>query len=143
MSGEAGELTQLLSRIRNLKGHDFIEIGQIPTPIERLWPEVSSQRIIVTGERRRHYLERHPLTERYELDLVRAVRFPDEIFRNRMDAQVAILYRRIDDRYRMRVALLVSQLAGLDCSVLSAWPTRPKDYERERRSGRLLWRRED
>jgi Barnase-EndoU-ColicinE5/D-RelE like nuclease len=143
MSSEADELTQLLGQMRGLAGNDCLQIGQIPAPIEHLWPDVASHRIIVTGERRRHYLDRHPLTEQYELDLVRAVRFPDEIFRNRMDAQVAILYRRIDDRYRMRVALLVSQLAGLDCSVLSAWPTRPKDYERDRRSGRLLWRRED
>jgi hypothetical protein len=43
----------------------------------------------------------------------------------------------------MRVALLLSYWQGYDCSVLSAWPTRPKDYERELRVGRLLWRRED
>ena len=77
MSGEADELTQLLNRMRNLEGNDFVEIGQLSTPIVRLWPEVTSHRIIVTGERRRHYLERHPLTEQYELELVRTVRFPD------------------------------------------------------------------
>jgi len=143
MSGESDELFHLLSRMKSLDGSDFIEIGLVPLAIARLWPDLTSHRIIVTGERRQHYLQRHPLTERYEQELVRTVRFPDEIFRNRADAQVAILFRRIDDRYRMRVALLVSRLPGLDCSVLSAWPTRPKDYERERRSGRLIWRRED
>ena len=57
---------------------------------------------------------------------------------------VAIFWRLIEeqDSY-LRVALLLSEGGALHHSVMSAWRVRRKDFEREGRRGRLVWKREE
>ena len=97
---------------------------------------------MLTGERKRHILEGHPEMQSFFPALIRTIRDPDEIHRNKRDLLMAIFWRGIEDQDRyLRVALLLSVGGELHQSVMSAWRVRRQDYAREGRMGRRVWRR--
>jgi hypothetical protein len=62
--------------------------------------------VVLTGERRRHYLKDHPEMVKHEDKLRGAVLRPGEVHRNRKDPHTAIFYKRLDDDYFLRVAVV-------------------------------------
>ena len=67
----------------------------------------SPKAIVLIGNRRFHYLERHPEMYTWEGLLVATVFDPDEVHRNRHDPHVALFYRRLDEDHYLRVAVLM------------------------------------
>ncbi len=96
--------------------------------------------VILTGERRRHYLTDHPEMAQHENELRHVVLNPDEVHRNRKEPHTAIFYRRVDNTYFLRVAIVLQARAGtLKHSVFSFRLAKQKEVEAGRRAGRVIW----
>jgi hypothetical protein len=117
-------------------------VGELPNAALAAWPEAVTRRVVVTGERRVHYLERHPEVAGDEGVLGQLIVDPDEIHRYKGDPRVANLYRRIDgDRWWM-AGVLISARGGLQNSILSFRRANRLEIERGRKQGRLLWEKQ-
>ncbi|MBI5652240.1 MAG: hypothetical protein HZC40_17625 [Chloroflexi bacterium] len=98
--------------------------------------------VVLTGERRRHYLTDHPEMIRCERELHRVVLQPDQVHRNRKDPHTAIFYKRFDDDYFLRAAIVLQPKAGeLKHSGFSFRLAKEKEVEDGRRAGRVIWNR--
>ena len=133
---------RIVMRVRLLDRDDVAELGDLPVFISLHWREVSRRNVVLTGERKRHILDGHPEMQDLIPALIRTVQDPDEIHRNKLDTLVAIFWRRIEDQdHYLRIALLLSPAEELQHSVMSAWRVRRKDYEREGRQERRVWKK--
>jgi hypothetical protein len=98
--------------------------------------------VVLTGERRRHYLKDHPEMVKHEDKLRGAVLRPGEVHRNRKDPHTAIFYKRLDDDYFLRVAVVLQKKAGeLKHSVFSFRLAKQKEVDEGRHAGRVIWSR--
>ncbi len=96
--------------------------------------------VILTGERRKHYLTDHPEVAQHESKLRDIVLNPDEIHRNRKEPHTAIFYKRLDENYFLRVAIVLQAKAGeLKHSVFSFRLAKRKEVEGGRSTGRIIW----
>ena len=96
--------------------------------------------VVLTGERRRHYLTDHPDIAPYEQMLARVVLNPDQVHRNRKDPRTAIFYKRMDEEHYLRAAIVLQLQAGeLKHSVFSFRLAKNKEVEDGRRGGRVIW----
>jgi len=101
---------------------------------------VGNQAIVLIGNRRFHYLERHPEMYTWEEWLAATVLDPDEVHRNRHDSQVALFYRRLDGEHYLRVAVLMQPSKGaLLHSILSYRLARVDEVIEK--ADRRVWRR--
>ena len=101
---------------------DVLVIGELRADLACHWVDDLADNLVVvlTGRQRQHYLKAHPEVATHEDLLCETVLEPDEVHRNRQDAQVALFYPRLDDRHFLRVAVLMQRLpGGLRHSVLS------------------------
>lgn len=130
----------LLPLIQALGEGDVQIIGDLPEEIVAIWTkQVEGNRpIVLTGNRRIHYLEQHPDVAEWESQLPACVLDPDEIHRNRSDWQMAIFYKQLNNRHFLRVAVLMQESPGrLKHSVISARRARIEDVLDGR--CRLVW----
>ncbi|MBN1535953.1 MAG: phage minor capsid protein [Anaerolineales bacterium] len=74
---------------------------------------------VLTGERRLHYLRNHPEIEEYEKDLWDLIHFPDEVYKDKRDKNLAIFYKLIDKDYVLRAVVWISNQEGLSNSIHS------------------------
>ena len=133
-------------KIKKLTDHKAVlSLGKISPStyraISRQWPTSITSRIVLTGERRAHYLARHADMAAFESELMGVLFDPDEVHRNRYDANMAIFYRRIDQEHFLRVAIWVSDDQTKQNSVFSFRKARIGEVENERRNGRRVWRK--
>jgi hypothetical protein len=104
----------LLDKIRELKDADVLLLGALSVEIVQLWTnDAGNQAIVLIGNRRLHYLERHPEMYAWEELLAATVLDPDEVQRNRHDSQVALFYKRLDEAHYLRVAVLMQPRKGV------------------------------
>ena len=145
-SGEKSKVhTSFKRSIQELRPGDVLEIGAIDKGIVRLWTrEVARNRLVVlTGERRRHYLTEHPEMFDWEHLLIDALLDPDEVHRNRKDQRIAIFYKRVRPTRYLRVAVLMQEKRGaFKHSVMSCRFARHREIQNGRRYGRKVWKRE-
>ena len=118
----------------------FVYIGNIPSESLATWPNRVTDRVIITAERRIHYLERHPEVEDLEYDLLEAIRNPEELHLYPRDRTIANIYRQIDLRHDIVASVLISHEHGIMNSVMTARISRRRDRESGLRRGTLLWR---
>lgn len=77
--------------------------------------------VVLTSERKRHILDGHPEIKDLFPALIRTVRDPDEIHRNKQDPMMVIFWRGIEGQeHYLRVALLLSEGGELHHSIMSA-----------------------
>lgn len=131
-----GELTE---RLGSLGPREVLVVGEFPAGALSAWPEAITRTVVVTGERRAHYLERHPEMAEFEAVLGDLLGDPDEVHRYRGRKQVANVYRRIDNDYYWMVGVAVATVEGLRNSVLSFRRARRKEVERGRGLGLAVW----
>ncbi len=127
-------------RLKGLRHDDVVEIGRLASGV---WRKVSgvTRQVVVTRERRRHYLERHPEVRELEGLLWDAIHYPYEVHRNKRDPQMIIIYVPVDGERFLRVALWISDNEKLMNSVLSARMARMKEVEKGRKEKRVVYRR--
>jgi hypothetical protein len=132
---------RVLEELRDDTGSEIIRIGLLPIEILALWSETRTLEVIVTRERRQHYLERHPEVLRDEPLLLKTVAAPSEVHRNKLDEQIAIFYTEIGDGFYLRVPVWISDRVDRQNSVLSLRRARAREVEAGRAAGRQVWRR--
>ena len=99
--------------------------------------------VVLTGERRKHYLADHPEMPSHEDKLHDGVLLPDEVQRNRKDPRTAIFYKRLNDEYFLRAAVVLQPKAGeLKHSIFSFRLAKQKEVEGARHAGRTIWSRQ-
>lgn len=98
--------------------------------------------VVLTVERRKHYLLDHPEVAQHEDKLRSVVLRPDEVHRNRKDPHTAIFYGCLDESHFLRAAVVLQAKAGeLKHSVFSFRLAKQKEVEDARRAGRVIWSR--
>lgn len=128
-------------RLRRLGPKDIVIVGQVLDEALAAWPEATGRFVVVTGERRIHYLERHQDVADDEDAIVDLIRDPSEIRRYERDPDVANLYRRIDDAHSWMVAVLIAKESPLLNSVLSFRRARRRAVERGKKRGLVVWKK--
>ena len=136
-------IQRLVERARHLQPEEIVQVGLLPVAIELFWPDLVTRQVAITGERLLHLYDHHPETEPYLAIVLQTMLDPDEIHRNQTDDEMAIFWKEMpfDSTHLMRAAIWITNRQGLFCSVMSARRTRRKDFEREMRRGRLVWKR--
>jgi hypothetical protein len=131
----------VLKELRNNSGPEIIRIGLLSDEVLAFWPERTTREVIITRERRSHYLARHPEVQRDEPLLLSALIDPLEVHRNRLDERIAIFYGELDDAFYLRVPVWISDRTDRQNSVLSLRRARTREVEGGRAAGRQVWRR--
>jgi len=141
---QAGSLseTRFDEKLKTLmSAQQVLAVNQLPQPVRQYWPDAVTAKVILMGERRAHYLTDHADIAPYEDRLRDVIANPDEIHRNKRDAQIAILYQRIDEDHWLRATLWISDKPGLQNSIHSYRLAGVEEVRKGRRSGRLLWQK--
>lgn len=126
-------------RARALGKSDVATIGAVPRSVSQYWMPVSEQ-VVLTGERRTHYLKKHPEMVSYEGMLLDVCQNPVEVHRDVRDARMAILYRALDGDRFLRVALWTTNIPGLQNSVHSYRLAKLAEIMTGRSRGRMVWK---
>lgn len=141
---QAGSLseTRFDEKLKTLvNAQQVLAVNQLPQPVRQYWPDAVTAKVILMGERRAHYLTDHADIAPYEDRLRDVIANPDEVHRNKRDAQIAILYQRIDEDHWLRATLWISDKPGLQNSIHSYRLAGVEEVRKGRRSGRLLWQK--
>lgn len=105
-----------------MQSGDVVIVGELIEDIVMLWSDQpdGNRLVVLTGRQRSHYLDRHPEIREFEGRLSEAVLDPDEVHRNKRDPQMALFYKRLNERHYLRVAVLMQRAPGaLRHSILS------------------------
>ena len=136
-------IVEQISGLTNRKA--VLRLGQLfaqpSAAIRQAWPTSVTDQVVLTGERRAHYLERHAEMTALEGELLATLFEPDEVHRNRYDPRMAIFYRRFDPEHYLRIALWVSDDSTKQNSLFSFRKARNVEVERDRKAGRRLWKK--
>ena len=131
-----------LAALQALGHGDVLVVGSLrPAVVHAFASEVADNlEVVITGERRRHYLSQHPEMVSWEHLLRDALLDPDEVHRNRTDADVGIFYKQIgSDRYVRAVVRLQTKAGRRKHSLMSYRLARARELQAGRRQ--LVWRR--
>lgn len=142
MTKQAARGAAFASKLKGLGPADVLTIGFMREDILSFWKNRVTRRVVLTGERRRHYLESHPEVSDCESTLQEAVLDPDEVQCNKKDPQIAILYTKLSAEAYLRVALWVSDTSGLQNSVHSFRRAHVREVRRGRKEGRVVWEKQ-
>jgi len=136
---EGRDFERVLQQLRDPKGPEVIPVGRILPVALGHWPNRVTDEVVITRERRNHYLERHPDMALFEAQIIGTLLHPTEVHANRMDPHMAIFCALLDDRLFIRVPVLVSTNSDLRNSVMSARRSDSDQLDAGRRGGRLVW----
>ncbi len=129
----------LLRRLRSLSGTDILLIGVIPAVALDSWPDRATNFVVITAERRRHYLHEHPEVEELEPLLLRTLLDPEEVHFYNSDKAVANLYQSIDIRKDLMVSVWISHESSKQNSLHSARIQHRRRRIKSRENGRAVW----
>jgi hypothetical protein len=138
-SGEG--IDEIVRRFESLGIDDVMEVGALPAAIRRHWPTIRSDLLVITGERKAHFLQGHEDMQELSRELLQTLLDPDEIHRNKNDPETAIFWRSITGGYYLRVVVSLAHIEGIRNSAITAWRSRSQDFRRESRQGRKVWER--
>lgn len=133
----SAQITRLTDRKEVLSLGEYR--GGSADTVRRHWPEAVTNQVVLTGERRAHYLARHPEMSLYERELLSVLFEPDEIHRNAQDPHIGIWYRKTRNGRYLRAVVWVSDREGLQNSVHSLRLADEREVQQGRRRGRVLW----
>lgn len=143
MDGQCGDVNDIiegvLGLLRNDDGPAIVHIGSTIEEALTHWSDRSTLRVIVTRERRRHYLERHPEAVIDEATMIEVLLNPYEVHINKQDRRIAIFYAQLPDGFFLRIPVWISDRSDRQNSVLSLRRARAREVEKGRREGRQVW----
>lgn len=137
----APDQSRVLEELRDDRGPEIVRLGHLSADIIAKWTRTTTLEVILTRERRAHYLARHPEILGDEPVLLSALTDPLEVHRNRLDERIAIFYRDVGGGFYLRVPVWISDRTDRQNSVLSLRRARSKEVEAGRAAGRQIWRR--
>lgn len=132
---------RFLAELRNDEGPPVVRAGMLRRESFLSWPIRTTDEVVVTRNRRTHYLERHPEMIVDEPMLLVTLLDPDEVHRNATDVDMAILYRRVDREHFLRAPVWMSDRIDRQNSLLSLRRAGVKEVEDGRNKGRQVWKK--
>jgi hypothetical protein len=136
------DLDVLARAMTALKPNQVLDLGPLPEGITNSWDALVSDRVVVTGERYAHIIDRHPEVAGQERRILEAALNPDEIHMNVDDPRIAILYKGGVGLSLMRLALWLSDDSTLQNSIHSVRYAHRGERRRSDRAERRIWPRE-
>jgi hypothetical protein len=129
-----------LASLRALGSQDVLVVGLLPADLVRAFAAdvADNLEVVITGERRHHYLGQHPEMLSLEHLLHDTLLNPDEVHRNRTDAGVGVFYRQIGPGRYVRAVVRVQARGGRrKQSLMSYRMARARELQEGR--PRLVW----
>lgn len=139
--GKGNHIAGILLQLKDSNGPAIVRVGKMPGHTLASWLDRETDDIVVTRERRQHYLERHPEMEVYEWQLIKALLDPSEIHANTNDSRMAIIYDPINEMIYLRVSVWISDRADRQNSVLNMRLGRMRELQNGRINGRVRWKK--
>ncbi len=143
-ANERAQRDRIARQIVSLGERQVLSLGDIPADITRHWASsTGNQEVVLTGNRRIHYLQRHPEMAEYESLLSDVVLRPSEVHKNRYDDAMAIFYYRLRDlegHYLRATVLMQKEASRLRHSIISFRLAKSDEIARATRQGRRVWR---
>jgi hypothetical protein len=133
--------SDLAIRVSRLERNDVLPVGWIASSISQQWPDSTTRRLVIIGERYTHIIERHPEMSGSEASIIRALQDPDEVQRNKVDSRMALYYRAQSTGFWLRLAVWISDRTDRENSLLSARLAKQNEVEAGREAGRRIWRK--
>lgn len=133
--------TASAEQFNSLTPKGVMPLGKMHPSVLRHWPQASTRRVVLTGERRNHYLESHPEMASQEHKLSGVVLSPSEVHRNIRDPQIGIFYQQQGNKY-LRAAVWISDTRSKQNSVHSFRWAEHSEIEAGRRAGRAIWKKD-
>jgi len=132
---------RLVAQIEAMSPADVLVVGELRASMVTSWTVPTNRKVVLTGERRWHYLERHPEMRQFEALLRDVLLEPDAVCRNRTDEEVAIFYRRHDVEHYLRVVVLMQrgEKGKYKHSILSFRLAKVDEYRGD--LARAVWRK--
>jgi hypothetical protein len=127
--------------MQSMSDREVLFVGLIDRAICEFWPDSTTQRLVVIGERRSHIITSHPELTGYEESLLHALLDPEEVHRNKTDGRIALFYRELPNGFWMRLPVWISNRNDRDNSLLSARFAKSKEVDAGRKAGRIVWRK--
>jgi SPP1 gp7 family putative phage head morphogenesis protein len=118
----------------------FLSLGNINPDILENWDYLTGETIL-TDERAKHILNRHPDMQGYQNKISQIILNPTFVHRNTRDKSMAIFYYEFNDKKYLRVAVWISDNAELKNSIHSMRMARNKEIENGRKAGREVWKK--
>lgn len=128
--------------IQRLTKKNVYTIGDIDNAIVSAWDQHASgnQTVILTGERRLHYLERHPEMRQVEDELANVILSPVVVSRNKTDENILIFYREFNkEKYLRATVLMINEQGWKKHSIITYRFAGEKEYLQA--LGRAIWQR--
>ena len=141
MSDEA--ISRVLALLLDAGGPDVILIGRLPAHYLVHWSRRATDDIVITRDRRDHYLTNHPEMETFERDLVRTLLDPDAVFALSDDAYTAAVCARQDARHDVVAIIRISTTRPLQNSVITARRQRQARRGKPSHRNQLVWLKEE
>ena len=116
----------------------IVNIGTLPEPVVDHWQDIVTDQIILTGERRGHYLQEHKEMIDLEDYLPKVILQFTDVHINTSDPRMAIFYLELDDKHLLRVALWISDNPEKLNSVHSMRKARRSEYLKGIKAGRSI-----
>lgn len=132
-------LLQVVERLRFLQGEEVVEVGTIMVEVLSYFPGSATTAVVVTANRRRHYLNAHPEVALHEPLVIRAALFPEEIHIDPYRPDTYAHYVSLDERHDLRVLVRYSRRPDRQNSVITAFVCRKRERVSGRRRGLLRW----
>jgi hypothetical protein len=127
---------ELKAKLAALGRSDVLELADMPADVMALWnPKPgTSTRVIVTGERREHYLAGHPgVADDWEPLLAEVIADPDFVHRSPKQSNTYEFYKRIEpDNYLMAPVRVQHEPGWRKHSVMSLYKVKVSRAERDR-----------
>ena len=138
-SGISGKTVELHNLVQS---NQVLSVGDIHQEIVTVWGGNAKNNlgVVVTGERRSHYLEHHPDIKGIEDEIIHVLLDPSIVCRNKKDKKTLIFYREYDDFYLRAAVLMQQEESWKKHSVMSFRFAREKEYESDKEK-RLLWKK--
>jgi hypothetical protein len=133
--------SDLAIRVSRLERNDVLPVGWISSSISQQWPDSTTRRLVIIGERYTHIIARHPEMSGSEASIFRALQDPDEVHRNKVDSRMALYYRAQSTGFWLRLAVWISDRTDRENSLLSARLAKQNEVEAGRQAGRRIWRK--
>ncbi|CAA9559224.1 MAG: hypothetical protein AVDCRST_MAG43-1770 [uncultured Thermomicrobiales bacterium] len=127
--------------LTDANGPAIVRVGTIPSYALAPWAGHVADDIVITRERRQHYLDRHPEVESDERQVVEALLDPSEIHINSKDMQMAIFYAQMSETIHLSVSVWVSDRTDRQNFVLSVRRAKTREVEQGRIRGRVRWKK--
>ena len=119
----------------------IVPVERIPDIVlSKMGTQIEGNRsVILTLERRLHYLQRHPEMAKRESIFPNVINNPDEVHKNRRNSQIFNFYKRISEKHYLRLTVVIEKPGKFKHSIITARLAKIKEVQRGQKKGLNIW----